>query len=152
MNDLLRKAKGEQAMICCKIIADYSNESASFAKLCELLAKKGEFLWENNAFYFADTKNQVTEKQLTSCVKRAGYTKVFIETYDALHEPHEAERLKGWITDKLVKIFYKTTEQQNQDLFSGVKEELNEINERLDKLLLEQSEKKETEDNINGRN
>lgn len=152
MNNLLREAKGEQTMICCKIIADYSNEKASFTKFCESLAKKGEFLWEDNAFYFADIKNQVTEKQLISCAKKAGYTKVFIDVYDNLHEPHETERLKGWIADKLVKIFYKTKEQQNQDLFSGVKKELNDINERLDKLLLEQSEKKDAEDNIDGRN
>lgn len=140
-------------MICCKIIADYSNEQGSFSKLCELLAKKGDFLWEGNVMYFADTELDTTERQIINCVKKAGYTKVFVDTYDAKHEPHEDERIKGWITDKLTKIYYQQYEQENQEVFRTIDRGLDALNVEIDELTKKAAEEAQsTEDNKDGRN
>ena len=138
-------------MICCKIIADYSNEQGSFSKLCELLAKKGDFLWEGNVMYFADTEAETTERQIINCVKKAGYTKVFVDIYDVKHEPHEEERVKGWIADKLTKIYYQQYEHDNQEVFRTIDRGLDALNVEIDELTKKaaeeaQAESKNTED------
>ena len=128
-------------MICCKIIADYSNKKASFTKLCELLAAKGDFLWEGGVMYFADTEGNIIEKHIKQCVKKAGYTKVFIDEYNIHDEPRESERIKGWITDKLMKIHYKNVETQSQEIFRNTKKQL----EILDKEVMAMLEKQAAE-------
>lgn len=139
-------------MICCKIIANFSNGQGSFSKLCELLAKKGDFLWDNGVMYFADTEHDTTERQIMNCVKKAGYTKVFVDTYDAKHEPHEDERVKGWIADKLTKIYYQQYEHDSQEVFRNIDHGLDALNEEIDELTKKaaeeaaKAESKNTED------
>lgn len=138
-------------MICCKIIADYSNTEASFSKLCEFLAKKGDFLWSGNVMYFADTEGDTTEKKITTGYKKAGYTKIFIDPYDVKTEPREDESVKGWITDKLTKIYYQQYERENQAVFKNIDKGLDALNIEIDKLAeqakQEHLEPETTEDN-----
>lgn len=144
-------------MICCKIITDYNNSKASFSKLCELLSKKGDWFWDGDSIFFADTEGNVTERSVINCVKKAGYTKVYINVYDKTNEPHENESTKGWITDKVVKIYYKLYEDANQKVLAETKKGLDELNDELNNIIKnaantqQSSETQKTEDNDNGR-
>lgn len=119
-------------MICCKIIADYSNKEASFSKLCESLGKKGVWCWNNDVMYFADTDGSTTEKQVTAIVKRAGYKKMYIDVYDNKEEPSEPDEIKWWIAGKLAKIMANTYQKENQKVLKDTMKCLNEINHELD--------------------
>lgn len=144
-------------MICCKIIADYNNKDASFSKLCELLAKKGDWTWNGDAMFFADTEGEVDEKAVIRCVKKAGYKKVFVDVYDQHNEPHEDEAIKGWITDKVTKIYYIKFEQDNQRVLRETKKGLDEIEQEVNKIIIDlkqqqkESVTQKAEDDDNGR-
>jgi hypothetical protein len=144
-------------MICCKIITDYNNTNASFSKLCELLSKKGDWTWNGDSLFFADTEGSTDEKTIIRCVKKAGYTKVFVNVYDKDNEPHENESIKGWITDKVVKIYYKQFEDNNRAVLLETKKGLDEIEQEVNGLIRELKQQQEesktqiTEDNDNGR-
>lgn len=132
-------------MICCKIIADYLNENASFKTLCDLLSKKGDFMWYGEAMYFADTEGDTTERKVVNCIKKAGYSRYYIEIYDKNKEPHEKEEIKGWITDKLTKILYLETEQKGQQIFRDTKEKLAELDSIILQMLEKQREDKSSD-------
>lgn len=121
-------------MICCKIISDFSNTNASFQKLFDSLAQIGEFLWENNSLFFADTVGNVTEKKLTSIVKKAGYTKVYIDEYTKENQPQESDYINGWLMDKIMKILYKRCEDTCQKQFRDVSAALDIIDVEIDQL------------------
>lgn len=142
-------------MICCKIIANYNDEHADFSKLCRLLAQKGDWLWDSGSLYFADTTGQTKEQTVTKIFKKAGYNKIFINEYDCEHEPYESDNIKGWITDKLVRITYNTIERDNQKILQETAKGLKEIDEQLNDIIREaaasQNDSNKTEDNKNGR-
>lgn len=124
-------------MICCKIITNYSDPNGSFKKLCELLGKKGDWMWDGSALYFSDVEGDITEKQVYGMVKKAGYTKSYIEVYSAENEPHETDEVKNWVADKLMKIYYLDYERKNQQILRETKQGLEEINQELDTLIEE---------------
>ena len=143
-------------MICCKIIADYNGKTGSFSTLCSLLGKKGNWIWNGDAIFFADTEGQTNEKTIINYVKKAGYSKVYVDVYDQNNEPHENEDIKGWITDKVVQIYYKQYEEENHSVLLETKKGLDEIEEELNNLIREAKKQQESktqtaEDNDNGR-
>ena len=141
----------EKYMICCKIIADYNNAQGSFSKLCELLGKKGDWKWAYNAMYFADTEGATTEKQVIQCVKKAGYSKYYIDVYDSKHEPrNEEDSVYGWIAGNVAKITYKKFATENEKVLLQTKEGLDALEKEVDNLIneaiknLEESKKSDT--------
>ena len=130
-------------MICCKIIADYNNPQGSFDKLCELLGKKGDWMWESGAMFFADTEGPTEEKQVIQCVKKAGYTKYYIDVYDEKNEPREGEVAYGWIAGNVAKITYAKFEEQHREVLLQTKEGLNQVEKELDSLIDEAIKKLE---------
>ena len=107
-------------MICCKIITDYNNPAGSFDKLVQLLAKRGDFLWDNNALFFGDIEGDTTEKQVSNILKKAGFSKFYIETYSQTDPPKESDFINGWLTDRLVRINYKMCEDESQKVFHDI--------------------------------
>lgn len=143
-------------MICCKIITDYNGNTGSFGSLCTLLGKKGDWIWNGDAIFFADIEGSTNERSIINCVKKAGYTKVYVDVYDRNNEPHENEDVKSWITDKVFQIYYKQFEEKNQAVLMETKRGLDEIEQELDNLIREAKKQQEsktqtTEDNDNGR-
>ena len=128
-------------MICCKIIADYNNTAGSLNELCRLLSKKGDWTWNGDALFFADTEGEVEEKTVVRYVKKAGYTKVFVDVYDKNNEPHENESIKGWIIDKVTKIYYVQYTKENQKVLLETKKGLDEINRELDNMIIDLKER-----------
>ena len=122
-------------MICCKIIADYNNPQGSFDKLCELLGKKGSWMWNSGAMYFADTEGATEEKQVIQCVKKAGYTKYFIDVFDEKKEPVENDVAYGWIAGNVAKITYAKFEKQHREVLLQTKEGLEQIEKEVDALI-----------------
>ena len=129
--------KKEKDMICCKIIADYSNKEASFNKLCTLLGKIGDWIWESGCMYFADTEGDTDEKKIIRIVKKAGYRKVFVDCYDKDNEPQENEYVKGWLSDKVMKIYYNQVEKDNQEEFRRMQKIIQYFDKELDKAIEE---------------
>lgn len=137
-------------MICCRIITDYDKDG-SFNELCKLLGKKGDWLWHRGSLYFADTEGDTTEKSVNRYIKKAGYTKSYVEVFDKDHEPRLDEDAKSWVADKLTKIMYLKFEQENQKMLQETSRGLKEIETELDGLikdaLANQPKSEETEDN-----
>lgn len=130
-------------MICCKIIADYNNTQGSFDKLCELLGEKGDWFWCNDTMYFADTEGSTEEKHVVRAIKKAGYTKYFIDVYDEKNEPREGEEAYSWIADKVAKITYKNFMVQNEKVLLQTKEGLDVLEKELDGLIADAMKKLE---------
>lgn len=122
-------------MICCKIITDFSAENASFSELCKLLGKKGDWLWSNNALYFADIDGDTDEKKVGRAIKKAGYKKFFIDTFDEKHEPHTGDSEYWWILDKVTKIFYTEFSRKNYQILKQTQEMVKSIDKELDDLI-----------------
>ena len=132
-------------MICCKIIADYNNKDASFKNLLSLLSKKGDLYWSNGVLFFADTEGDITEKSLVRLYKKVGYTKVFVDVFDKDNEPNnDDEVIKSWISDKLVKIYYKQYEMERQQVFRETKRGLDEIEKEVDGIIRNAIKEQET--------
>lgn len=132
-------------MICCKIIADYNNKDASFKNLLSLLSKKGDLYWSNGVLFFADTEGDITEKSLIRLYKKVGYTKVFVDVFDKDNEPNnDDEVIKSWISDKLVKIYYKQYEMESQQVFRETKRGLDEIEKEVDGIIRNAIKEQET--------
>lgn len=131
-------------MICCKIITDFSNTSASFGKLLNSLARIGESLWIDNCLFFADVDGNTDEKKVASAVRKAGYTKVYVDEYTKDNPPKESDYVNGWLTDKIVKIIYKQCEDKSQEIFRNTMKGLDMINveiERLSKIKAKKAQK-----------
>ena len=128
-------------MICCKIITDFSAENASFSELCKLLGKKGDWLWSNNAMYFADIDGDTDEKKIGRIIRKAGYKKFFIDAFDEKHEPHAEDSEYMWIVDKVTKIFYTEFTRKNYQILKQTDEMVKNLDKELDKLIDEAIEK-----------
>lgn len=122
-------------MICCKIIADFGNKDASFSKLCDLLEKKGSWMWSSGVMLFADTSGDTEEKDVIRYIKKAGYTKYFIDCYDKDNEPHETEEINGWVSGKVAKIIAVTFYKDQQEVIKTSKAYLDQLNQELDQML-----------------
>lgn len=132
-------------MICCKIIADYNNTEVSFKNLFSLLSKKGDLYWSNGALFFADTEGNMTEKSLIRLYKKVGYTKVFVDVFDKDNEPNDADEvIRSWVSDKLVKIYYKQYEMECQQVFKETKKGLDEIEKEVDSIIRNAIKEQET--------
>ena len=141
-------------MICCKIITNFSAEPDKFGQLCEFLGKKGGWMWDGNDLFFADTEGPTDEKTVARLVKKAGYTKFYIETFDKDHEPRDNDEAKSWVADKLMKIYYLQFETENkkvlQETSRGLTELNNELNTLIREVIAEQKRSEPTEDSNNG--
>lgn len=120
-------------MICCKIITDFNNPTASFRELLEALARNGEVRWEQNNLLFADVTGSMCESKVKSIIKKAGYTKYYIDVYSRDNQPRETDdSVKSWLMDKITKITYKEFEQMKQDTFKETSKGLDQLEALID--------------------
>jgi len=135
-------------MICCKIIADYDNPDGSFSKLCDCLSQKGDLLWVSsaNVMFFADVSGDTDEKKVIRYVKKAGYSKVFVDVYDKKHEPHENEEVNSWIAGKVAHLIAVEFYRNNAQLIKQTKDSLLEFDNELRKFVDEACEKQKQSD------
>lgn len=129
-------------MICCKIIADYNNESGSFQTLLELLANYGDVRWEQGSLFFADVSGESNERKIRNIVKKAGYTKCYIDVYDKNNTPHETDdSVNSWLMNKLLQLSYYDLENKSQKLYKEISVGLDALDKQVDEILKEEREK-----------
>lgn len=138
------EVKGIKNMICCKIVADYKQQSLEFANIFGELNKIGDVLLDGRYFYFANTNRKtITEKNVRKIFKKYGCSDVFIEKYDQDLQPRESDFVNWWIEDKLIKIGYVEFEEEEQEKMQFISEQLTELNEMLEQLKEKQEKQKE---------
>lgn len=126
-------------MICCKIIADFSDESLQIDSLFKKMAKFGDFLWENGAFYFSNTDDiNFTEAKLSNVLRRAGVKKFYIQEYTERTPPRESEYVNGWLYDRLMRINYAMCEHESQKVFRDIMNGLDLLDQEIARLRAEQ--------------
>ena len=121
-------------MICCKINANFNNNS-SFTNLITEFSKIGDVLWTSGNLYFADTSSTINEQKVKNKLKKCGYKDFFISVYDKDNQPQESdESINGWLINKLVKISYNMIEQISQQSFKEISIGLDLLNKEIDEL------------------
>lgn len=122
-------------MVCCKVMADYRKLCEHFQQLFDEFGKRGDSLWHNRCFYFANVDDEnVTEQTVRKIVKKYCGSDVFIECYNATHMPSEDEQVNWWIEDKLIKIGYIEIEIKYQEQFKTISQKLTDIENTLKQL------------------
>ena len=120
-------------MICCKIVADFSDPRGKLSVLLQNLGKVGEFLFENDVIFFGNVEDEkITETRVKSIISRAGYHNFVLFVYDKDHTPRESDYINGWIVDKLRAINYNCYERQSQALFHRVAHGLDLLDKELE--------------------
>ena len=115
-------------MLCCKIIANYSDVCKNFSTLLNELNKKGSVLWKNRYFYFANTEDiKITKKTIQKIFKNCGCNEIFLEEYGKNYQPNEDDQVNWWIEDKLIKIGYVEFEEEHQKELQFISQQLTDI-------------------------
>jgi hypothetical protein len=123
-------------MICCKIVANNSFVYSHFASLLQELGNKGSTLWDNQNLYFANTVDpKIDQRFVKKVLKKQGCSAFFIDEYGEDNLPNETDSANAWINDKLIKIAYIQTEEQQQNELRKIYTELSELDELLSKEL-----------------
>ena len=121
-------------MICCKIIADYKQQSLEFVNILNELNKIGDVLFDDRYFYFANTDDdKISKKNIQRIFKKFKCDEIFIESYDQQVQPNENEYVNWWVEDKLIKIGYNEFEMKEQEKIQYISKQLTELEELIQK-------------------
>lgn len=133
-------------MICCKIIANFRQDSAlSKNSLIDLVSEAGDCLFSGNSLFFCSLEEEFDEKSLKKILKKCKITNYFINIYDQENPPRENDDVNIWLANKLIQMNYKKYEIESQKAFRDISKGLDMIDQELERMEKEEQEQRKKE-------
>lgn len=138
-------------MICCKIIANFSDQNGDFAGLLQGLSKYGSTLYDSSMLFFATDEDNINKNKVKNILKKNKYTESIIYEYGVDNLPQESSYINGWIKDWLVTIQKKMIESSQQENFRILSKKMDDLRDVIKQEEAKLAESKEVQADDGGK-